>query len=182
MPHNLIAHAQTVCRAAHAGQERDGGTPYATHPEAVVEKLKSVGVTDEATLAAAYLHDVLEDTDYSAEKMQTEFGSDVVELVQQLTNTTPHGAPFEQKQAALLEHARKMSTKARLIKLADRWHNLTQMTVWPADKQQRYARAALELVVALKPWPNESLAKEVCALARRYSSCAGEGSGAGGAR
>lgn len=168
MPPNLIAQAQTVCRTAHAGQQRDDGTPYATHPEAVVEKLRSNGVTDQATLAAAYLHDVLEDTEYSVEQMQTEFGREVVELVQQLTNTTPRGAPFEQKQAALLEHARKMSPKARLIKLADRWHNLTQMTVWPAHKQQRYARAALELVEALRPCPNEALAQEVGRLAEAY--------------
>ncbi|MCH7871971.1 MAG: hypothetical protein IID33_09760 [Planctomycetes bacterium] len=79
----------------------------------------------------------------------------------ELTNIGPPGRSFADKQAALLEHARRMSPPAKLVKLADRLHNLTEMVAWPDWKQKRYAAAAMELVDALRPWPNEQLAEAV---------------------
>lgn len=164
----LVARAKARSEIAHAGATRDNGTPYATHPHAVACILIERGHTEPAVLAAAYLHDVLEDTDTPREHLLSEFGSDVVDLVDQLTNIGPPDRTFEEKQAALLDHARKMSPRAKLVKLADRLQNMSEMGVWPAWKQQRYARAALELVDALEPIPDEVFAEEVRSAATAW--------------
>lgn len=157
----IAVRAKEVCELAHAGQTRDGGSDYATHPHAVAELLREHGIDDESVLATAYLHDVLEDTSFGEDKLREEFGDDIVTLVAELTNVGPPGRSFAQKQTALLDHARRMSPRAKLVKLADRWHNLTEMTAWPDWKQKHYAEAALELLEALRPWPNEALAERV---------------------
>ena len=164
---DLASRAQRFCVAAHADQKRDNGADYATHPHAVAEILRECGVTDEITLAAAYLHDVIEDTTVGEAELRAEFGDDVCGLVVELTCRPPPGSPFEVKQALLVEHCRHMSPRARYVKLADRLHNLTEMVSWPAWKQQRYARAALELLEALRPWPDAGLAERVRQTAER---------------
>lgn len=95
------------------------------------------------------------------------FGPEITGLVEELTNRGPAGRSFDEKQAALLEHARRMSRRAKLVKLADRWHNLHEMTAWPTWKQQRYARATLDLLETLRPWPDDRLAEEVRQTALR---------------
>ena len=157
----VVQRARVLSESAHAGQKRDSGEPYATHPAAVARLLGDHGVADPPVLAAAYLHDVLEDTEVPESALRAEFGDEIVGLVTELTNIGPPGRSFEQKQAALLEHARRMSPRAKLIKLADRLHNLSEMGVWPDWKQQRYARATLELLDALDPSPDETLAADV---------------------
>lgn len=157
----IAVRAREVCERAHAGQTRDNGAKYATHPQAVAELLREHGVDDGPVLAAAYLHDVLEDTDFGADELRAEFGDDIVGLVKELTNVGQPGRSFSQKQTALLGHARRMSPRAKLVKLADRLHNLSEMVAWPDWKQKRYAQAALELLEALRPWPNEALAERV---------------------
>ena len=157
----IAARAREVCERAHAGQTRDDGTDYATHPHAVAELLREHGIDDQPVLAAAYLHDVLEDTDFGEDQLRAEFGDDIVRLVKELTNIGPPGRSFADKQTALLEHARRMSPRAKLVKLADRLHNLTEMVAWPDWKQKRYAQAALELLEALRPWPAATLAETV---------------------
>ncbi len=107
------------------------------------------------------MHDVLEDTAVGEDELLEQFGGEIVGLVNELTNIGPPGRSFADKQAALLEHARRMSPSAKLVKMADRLHNLTEMTAWPDWKQKRYAAAALELVDALLPWPNDDLAEAV---------------------
>jgi (p)ppGpp synthase/HD superfamily hydrolase len=166
-PDDLVLRAVQRCNVAHAGQTRDDGADYSTHPHAVAELLRARGVSDPATLAAAYLHDVIEDTEVGEAALREEFGDEVVGLVIELTCKTPKGTPFEQRQALLVEHCRRMSPRARHVKLADRLHNLREMGTWPLHKQQRYARAALELLEALQPWPDEALAREVRVMAER---------------
>jgi phosphoribosylglycinamide formyltransferase 1 len=155
-PADLVERARTFAKLAHRDGKRDHGEPYIVHPVAVASLLREHGVTDPATLAAAYLHDVLEDTPVTAWQLRRAFGPDVTKLVEELTNRGPH-ASFEAKHAKLIEHARKMSPPARAIKLADRAHNLSEMHTWPAEKQQRYARVTEQLLEALRPWPNEAL-------------------------
>jgi GTP pyrophosphokinase len=165
---DLVARARLCCIRAHEGQKRDGGDDYATHPHAVARTLREGGVTDAATLAAAYLHDVLEDTPTSEADLTAEFGAEIAGLVVELTNRVPAALPFERKHAALIEHARRMSPRAKLIKLADRLHNLGEMTIWPAWKRERYARAALELLDALSPLPDANLGEQVRHAALRH--------------
>jgi GTP pyrophosphokinase len=158
---DVVRRARDACNAAHAGQQRDDGADYATHPHAVACILGERGLGDMATLAAAYLHDVLEDTSVTEEKLVGDFGAEIVGLVKEVTNIGAPGRSFAQKQAALLEHARRMSPRAELIKLADRLHNLSGMVAWPDWKQKRYAQATTELLEALRPWPDDGLAESV---------------------
>ena len=158
---DTVRRARAVCETAHTGQKRDNGADYATHPHAVAGILRGHAIADSAILAAAYLHDVLEDTAVGEDELLEQFGGEIVGLVNELTNIGPPGRSFADKQVALLEHARRMSPPAKLVKLADRLHNLTEMVAWPDWKQKRYAAAALELVDALRPWPSDALAEAV---------------------
>lgn len=158
---DLERRAHEMCRHAHAGQMRAEGIPYHTHPEAVVAILRKFGVRDPQTLAAGYLHDVLEDTDVSRETLCREFGTTVVELVDELTNKDYPGRTFEQKHRALAEHARKMSDPAKMIKMADRYHNLDTMKVWDEAKRTAYARVTVDLLAALEPYPLPTLAEKI---------------------
>ncbi|MBU0640569.1 MAG: HD domain-containing protein [Planctomycetes bacterium] len=164
----VVQRARALSESAHVAQKRDSGEPYAMHPAAVARLLVGYGVADAAVLAAAYLHDVLEDTDIDENTLHAEFGDEITGLVKELTNVGPPARRFAEKQLVLLEHARKMSPRAKRIKLADRLHNLTEMKVWPAWKQKRYANAALELLDALRPWPDEKLADDVRKAAVGY--------------
>ena len=111
----MLDRALLVMREAHKGQTRwDGKTPYEVHPIKVVEILRDMGVRDENMLSAGYLHDVLEDTDYSPKKIKDEFGADVLSLIKELTN------PFEKmSDQQYYDHVSKMSSRAQIIKMAD---------------------------------------------------------------
>ena len=164
----VVQGARVLSESAHHAQKRDSGQPYATHPAAVARLLGDHGVADPPVLAAAYLHDVLEDTEVSDSALRAEFGDEIVGLVKEVTNIGPPGRTFEQKQTTLLAHAREMSPRAKLIKLADRLHNLSEMGVWPDWKQQRYARASLELLDALHPSSDDTLAADVRGAAMKH--------------
>jgi len=159
---DLVTRARLWCLAAHQGQLRDNDKPYATHPCAVAQLLIDHGVDDPATLAAAYLHDVLEDTPQTPFQLTQAFGQTVTQLVEQLTIPDTPNQTFEQKHATIAQMAKQMSDQAKLVKLADRTHNLSEMTdAWPAERQIRYARATVDLLNALKPWPNQDLASRI---------------------
>ena len=171
---DLVERAHEFCISAHAGQTRDDGRPYHTHPQAVVDVLKSVGVADRDVLAAAYLHDVLEDTAVSADELALRFGPAVTDLVEELTNPDYPGRTFEEKHRMLADKARRMSDRARLIKLADRLHNLQNKQFRTAERQRRYAEVTAELLDALRPWPSEVLAERIQALIRPHLGEAGD--------
>lgn len=102
-----------MCKA-HVGQTRwDKKTPYEVHPMRVVEILGELGVTDTDTLCAAYLHDVLEDTNISRVKINKEFGVYVLSLVEELT-FPPHVSDED-----YWYQCGKISDNARWIKIAD---------------------------------------------------------------
>ena len=157
----LIEKAHRYCMQAHHGQTRHDGSPYYRHPEAVADLLRQYGMEDSMTLAAAYLHDVLEDTSITHEQMATEFGEPLTQLVEELTNIGPPGRSFDEKHAALAEEAARMSVRAKWVKLADRLHNLSEMHVWPAHRQHRYAHATVTLLAALRPWPCQELGQAI---------------------
>lgn len=113
---DLLEQARAFATIAHEGQMRkDGKHPYIVHPERVVKILQGAGVTDQVTLAAAYLHDVLEDTKADISK----FPESVQKLVKELTK--PPGT--KDKNAYIAGFAGK-SPEAVMIKLADRYDNL----------------------------------------------------------
>lgn len=103
---------------AHKDQKRWDGRPYSTHPDKVVEILEMFGITDQELLCAAYLHDVLEDTDVSEDLILCEFGNIVLGLVKELTFKSGSDDFY-------VEQVRKLSSKSKLIKIADILANIT---------------------------------------------------------
>lgn len=167
----LLDQARALCISAHAGQWRANGDPYHTHPFAVAALLAEHGMSDEEVLAAAYLHDVLEDSDTPRQAIAEQFGERVARLVDEMTLDEPSRRSFEAKQKALLAKARAMSDDAKWIKLADRLHNLRdKIPGWSKEKRRRYADASLKLLEALSPWPSASLAEEIRQLAGKFAT------------
>ncbi|RYG27809.1 bifunctional (p)ppGpp synthetase/guanosine-3',5'-bis(diphosphate) 3'-pyrophosphohydrolase [bacterium] len=144
---------------AHAGQERDGDDPlpYAFHPFEVATNLRVVGgVTDEDLLCAAILHDVLEETEASAEGIETHFGERVRELVEELTREEPDAATREKldkdalwqlRADLLIEEIGKMSPEAQSVKLADRLSNVRDAKrTKPPKKRDRYVAQTVRIL------------------------------------
>ncbi|QDU41009.1 Bifunctional (p)ppGpp synthase/hydrolase relA [Maioricimonas rarisocia] len=124
----LLERALRVAGTAHAGQHRKGtDIPYVVHPLAVVLILTRAGIDDDETLAAAILHDVVEDTDWTAERLQREFPPRVVELVAALSEqkTTSDGEPipWETRKREHMQRLGASCSAARAIALADKLHN-----------------------------------------------------------
>jgi GTP pyrophosphokinase len=166
----LVEDARALCVSAHAGQKRANGKPYHTHPCAVAELLVEHGMSDAEVVAAAYLHDVLEDTKTPRKEIVERFGKRVARLVDEMTIEPESLKSFEAKQEALLAHARSMSPDAKWIKLADRVHNLREkLPMWSDEKRRRYAQASLNLLDALAPWPSVPLADEIRRLAAEFA-------------
>ena len=169
---DFLERAEAFCFLAHEGQRRDGETdqPYASHPAAVVQILQRVGVRDPQVLAAAWLHDTVEDTAVTTEQLARAFSPRVAGVVSELTIPAECRKLAAVKHRYLAEHARKLSPDAKLIKLADRLHNLTDLVHRPADQARTYAAATRDLLEGLKPWPQPSLGEACIRLAARYEA------------
>ena len=148
----LVTRAYRFAARSHAGQLRASGEPYITHPLEVANILTLMKM-DMASIAAAILHDVVEDTDTSLEDIQTSFGEDVAQLVDSLTKISR--IKFRSKQERLAENFRKMvvamakDLRVILIKLADRLHNMRTISVLPPAKRMRIARETLDIYAPL---------------------------------
>jgi GTP pyrophosphokinase len=146
----LLQRAYEVAEAKHEGQKRKSGDPYITHPLAVATILAELGM-DTITLVAALLHDTVEDTDYSLERMRADFGEEVAHLVDGVTKLDK----VEIGNAAEAETIRKMvvamarDPRVLVIKLADRLHNMRTMRFLPPEKQAKKARETLEVLAPL---------------------------------
>lgn len=140
--------AYTFSQGAHSGQFRKTGEPYISHPLAVASILEELHL-DAHTLAAALLHDVVEDTDISSTEISERFGATVAELVDgvskldKIESQTPTDAQAENFRKMLLAMARDV--RVILIKLADRLHNMRTLGVMRLVKQRRIARETLEI-------------------------------------
>lgn len=125
---NLVERAARFAAAAHEGQKRNyTGEPYYTHLVAVAHRVALAPDADEATVAAAYLHDTLEDTPATYAQLVSEFGAEVADLVVEVTNVYtskvyPHLDRTTRK-ALEAERLATISDRAKLIKRADIAHN-----------------------------------------------------------
>src|SRR6187397_2922163 len=151
----LIRRAYDTAVTAHEGQLRSSGEEYVSHPVAVTYYLATLQM-DAETLAAALLHDVPEDTDFTLAEIEKRFGRDVARLVDGVTKLSKFGSArtMEEQQA---ENIRKMfmamaeDVRVVIIKLADRLHNMRTLEFLPEDKQQRIARQTMEIYAPLAP-------------------------------
>ena len=148
----LLARAFRFAAKAHEGQQRRSGEEFIHHPYSVARICSELQL-DDATIAAALLHDVVEDTEVTLDEITAEFGEEVAQLVDGVTKLTR--VHFQSREQAEAENYRKMIlAMARdpgviLIKLADRLHNLRTIEYLGKQKQVQKAREALEVYAPL---------------------------------
>jgi guanosine-3',5'-bis(diphosphate) 3'-pyrophosphohydrolase len=144
----LIRRAFEVAEGAHEGQLRASGESYIAHPLAVAGILAEMEM-DAPTIAAALLHDVVEDTVVTNEEVAEKFGAEIAALVDGVTKLTR--IPYQSKEDAQVENLRKMfmamakDIRVIIIKLADRLHNMRTLASLPPDKQRAVARETIEI-------------------------------------
>ena len=147
-----IEKAFLFARNCHEGQFRVSKEPYIIHPVEVAKILISLK-TDTHTIIAAFLHDILEDTETTPETIQQEFGEDVLSLVQGVTKLGKYH--FNSKEERQAENFRKMfiamASDIRIIflKLADRLHNMRTLNFMREEKQKRIAQETLDVFAPL---------------------------------
>jgi len=148
----VIDAAYRLAARGHQGQQRATGDPYIVHPLATAEILADYGM-DEPTLAAALLHDIVEDTDISLEDVRADFGEEVADLIDGVTklDRIKFSSKEEQQAASIRKMAIAMAKDIRvlLIKLADRTHNLRTIEPLPRPKQERVAKETLDVYAPL---------------------------------
>ncbi len=146
----LVERAYAVADERHEGQLRRSGDPYITHPLAVAQILAELGMTA-PTLCAALLHDTVEDTDYSLESLQAEFGQEIAQLVDGVTklDKVKYGETAQAETTRKMVVAMAKDIRVLVIKLADRLHNMRTLRYLAADKQERKARETLEIYAPL---------------------------------
>ena len=149
---SLIVHAAETATVAHAGQLRRSGEPYVTHPIAVAGIVADLGL-DAQTVAAALLHDAVEDTGVTTEVIERDFGPSVALIVEGVTKLDR--LQFDSKEAQQAATVRKMLVamasdwRVLIIKLADRLHNMRTLSVMPEWKQRRTAQETLDIYAPL---------------------------------
>ncbi len=148
----MVKRAFDLAVEAHSSQVRASGEPYVTHPIASAQILAELGI-DPLAVAAALLHDVAEDTEYSLADVEEQFGPEVAHMVDGVTKLSKFSTHSHEQQQA--ENIRKMflamadDIRVVLIKLADRLHNMRTLGALKTEKQQRIARQTLEIYAPL---------------------------------
>jgi GTP diphosphokinase / guanosine-3',5'-bis(diphosphate) 3'-diphosphatase len=149
---SVLERAYRMAEQAHEGQRRKSGEPYITHPVAVTAILAEYGL-DEATLAAGFLHDTVEDTEIGLEDIVAEFGQEVAFLIDGVTklDRLEYDSP-QQAQAATIRKmvvAMAQDVRVLIIKLCDRLHNIRTVSALRLEKQERVARETLDIYAPL---------------------------------
>ncbi len=148
----LLFAAYRYAEEMHEGQKRASGEPYFVHPCAVAEILIDLGM-DTASVAAAFLHDVIEDTAATAEDIRTRFGTEILTLVDGVTKLDKISFRTHEDEDA--ENFRKIfvamanDVRVIIIKLADRLHNMRSLNFLSNERQQRIAKETLDIFTPL---------------------------------
>jgi GTP pyrophosphokinase len=149
---DLLERAFAFSARAHEGQQRRSGEEFIRHPFGVAKILAELHL-DEQTIAAALLHDVVEDTETGADEVRSEFGDEIARLVEGVTKLTR--IHFQSREHAEAENYRKMivamaqDPRVILIKLADRLHNMRTIEYLGKQKQIQKAKETLEVYAPL---------------------------------
>ena len=146
----IIERAYRVAREKHEGQFRQSGEPYITHPLAVAQILAELGLGPRA-IAAALLHDTVEDTGYALTELTAEFGDEVAMLVDGVTklDKVKYGESAQAETVRKMIVAMSKDIRVLLIKLADRLHNARTWGFVPPEKSARKAKETLEIYAPL---------------------------------
>lgn len=144
----LISRAYELAYKSHGEQKRETGEPYIIHPVYVASLLVDLGL-DTESICAALLHDVVEDTDTTLEKIENDFGEDIALLVDGVTKLGK--IPFSSVEEQQAENLRKMllamskDIRVMLVKLCDRLHNLRTLDAVPEQKRRDKALETMEV-------------------------------------
>ncbi|HMO11374.1 MAG TPA: bifunctional (p)ppGpp synthetase/guanosine-3',5'-bis(diphosphate) 3'-pyrophosphohydrolase [Actinotalea sp.] len=146
----LLERAYEKAEGAHRGQLRKSGDPYITHPIAVATILADLGMTP-STLAAALLHDTVEDTEYSLDQLRRDFGDEIAKMVDGVTklDKVTYGDAAQAETVRKMVVAMARDIRVLVIKLADRLHNARTWRHVAAESAERKARETLEIYAPL---------------------------------
>ncbi|TAJ46225.1 MAG: bifunctional (p)ppGpp synthetase/guanosine-3',5'-bis(diphosphate) 3'-pyrophosphohydrolase [Herbiconiux sp.] len=146
----ILERAYTAAERAHDGQKRRSGEPYITHPVAVAQILAELGLGSKA-VAAALLHDTVEDTDYSLDMVRADFGDEVAMLVDGVTklDKVKYGDSAQAETVRKMIVAMSRDIRVLIIKLCDRLHNARTWGFVAAESAQRKAKETLEIYAPL---------------------------------
>ncbi|HCQ99469.1 MAG TPA: GTP pyrophosphokinase [Acidobacteria bacterium] len=145
---DLLRRAYDFSVAEHAGQTRHSGEPYATHPLEVASLVAEMRL-DDVAIAAGLLHDVVEDTLTSIDRVQAVFGPEVAHVVEGVTKIST--IPFSSSEERQAENFRKMllamvdDVRVILVKLADRLHNMRTLAHLPEERRLKIAQETLDI-------------------------------------
>jgi len=155
-PISTVLAATAFAARKHRDQRRKDAdaSPYINHPIALADTLSNeAGITDAATLAAALLHDTIEDTDTTFDELKAAFGAQVAEIVAEVTDDK--SLSRSERKRLQVEHAAAISPRAKLVKLADKICNLRDMgsappADWPLERRREYFDWAKRVVDQLR--------------------------------
>ncbi|MDQ1307480.1 MAG: diphosphokinase / guanosine-3,5-bis(diphosphate) 3-diphosphatase [Actinomycetota bacterium] len=147
---DVLDRAFEVAAYHHRNQRRRSGEAYITHPVAVATILAELGMTG-STVAAALLHDTVEDTDYSLAELRSDFGDEIADLVDGVTklDKVKYGSASAAETVRKMVVAMARDIRVLVIKLADRLHNMRTLGAMPPAKQLSKARETLEIYAPL---------------------------------
>ncbi|WP_235510733.1 RelA/SpoT family protein [Curtobacterium sp. Leaf261] len=146
----LIERAYTTAERAHDGQKRKSGEPYITHPVAVAQILADLGI-GAITIAAALLHDTVEDTEYTLDELRSDFGDEIAMLVDGVTklDKLKYGDSAQAETVRKMVVAMSKDIRVLVIKLADRLHNARTWGFVESASATRKAKETLEIYAPL---------------------------------
>ena len=155
-PVSIVLAASAFAAHKHRDQRRKGAeaSPYINHPIAVANVLANeAGVNDPIILAAALLHDTIEDTDTTPKELENEFGDEIAAIVFEVTDDK--SLPKHERKRLQIEHAATLSSQAKLVKLADKICNVRDMSQappidWSPERKQEYFVWAKQVVDQLR--------------------------------
>lgn len=148
----FLERAFEIAKKAHNGQKRESGEDYIIHPIEVANILCDINL-DAAAIAAAFLHDIVEDSDYTLDNIKDEFGEEIAKLVDGVTKLSKIQVVSKEEEQS--ENMRKMflaisnDIRVFLIKLADRLHNMRSLDYKSHDRQVAIARETLDIYAPL---------------------------------
>ncbi|MGH8713781.1 MAG: HD domain-containing protein [Casimicrobiaceae bacterium] len=154
-PTGLLLKAVAFAAEKHRYQRRKDAdaSPYINHPIELASLLMEQGITDIVVLCAALLHDTIEDTNTTVDELQREFGDATTDVVREVTDDT--ALDKADRKRLQIEHARSLSHRARLVKLADKICNLRDIVAsppanWPRQRKEDYFAWAKDVIDGLR--------------------------------